>query len=119
MMHYEHRLQPPLSRMQFLMRLARHCGAASGLVAVSVAIGTAGYHWLAGASWIDAFLNACMLLGGMGPVGEIQTTGGKLFAALFALYAGLVFLVCLAILITPILHRVLHKFHWESDRARA
>src|SRR5437868_5038250 len=117
MMRYEHRRQAPLSPKQFLVRLAAHGGAASGLVAASVALGTAGYYWLGHFSWLDSFLNACMLLGGMGPVGALRTPAAKIFAALFALYSGLVFLVCLAILITPVLHRVLHKFHWESDHA--
>ena len=113
---YEHRGQPPLSRGQFARRIARHVGAAALLVAASIAAGTAGYHWLGEVAWIDAFLNACMLLGGMGPIGELRTNAGKLFASLFALYAGLVFLVCGAVLLTPILHRVLHKFHWDADR---
>ena len=89
------------------------------LVGGSVIVGAAGYHWLAEASWIDALLNACMLLGGMGPVGDLPTTAGKLFASAFALYAGLVFLLCAAIVFTPILHRVIHKFHWDADQSGA
>jgi hypothetical protein len=114
---YEHRLQRPLSSAQFTWRLIRHGAGASLLVAGSIVVGTAGYHWLGGVAWIDSFLNACMLLGGMGPIGDLHSNAGKLFASVFALYAGLVFLVCGAVLITPILHRVLHKFHWDADRA--
>ena len=100
------------------MRLSRHGAYAGVLVACSLVLGMAGYHWIAHVSWIDAFLNACMLLGGMGPVGDIPTVSGKLFAGVFALYAGLVFLVATALILTPIFHRVMHRFHWASDEAR-
>ena len=76
----------------------------------------AGYHWLADQSWVDAFLNAAMLLGGMGPVGELHTTSAKIFAGVYALYAGIVFLVLAAMLLGPVFHRVLHHFHWEADQ---
>jgi len=98
--------------------MLRQGGYAAGLLCISLVIGSAGYHWIAGSSWIDGFLNAAMLLGGMGPVGEINGTAGKLFAAFFALYAGMLFLVITALLLTPVFHRVLHRFHWEADRAR-
>lgn len=71
---------------------------------------------LAGYRWIDAFLNACMLLGGMGPVGDLPNDASKLFASLFALYSGLVFLILAALLLTPVFHRVLHRFHWEAKQ---
>ena len=67
-------------------------------------------------SWRDAFVNSAMLLGGMGPVDMPKTDGGKLFAGLYALYAGLVFLVAVAVVLSPVLHRILHKFHWDADR---
>ena len=111
---YEPHDQPPLSTRAFVRRMLLHGGVVASLVAASVVIGTAGYHWLGGAAWIDAFLNACMLLGGMGPVGEIATSAGKIFAALFALYAGLVFLVCAGVLVTPVFHRVMHRYHWDA-----
>ena len=79
-MIYEHRAEPPLSRRQFARRIVRHVGAAALLVAGSIAAGTAGYHWLGEVAWIDAFLNACMLLGGMGPIGELRTSSGWLRA---------------------------------------
>lgn len=78
----------------------------------------AGFHWFAHQAWIDAFLNTAMLLGGMGPVGEIQSTGGKLFAGIFALYAGLAFIASFAVLTAPVLHRLIHRFHVEEHSTR-
>jgi hypothetical protein len=74
----------------------------------------AGYHCIAGQSWVDAFLNACMLLGGMGEVGDLQGNGAKIFAGLFALYSGLVVLVVAAVMLSPVFHRLIHRFHWED-----
>ena len=104
--------------MLFIRRLIRHGGVIVVLVTASTIIGTAGYHWLGDAAWIDAFLNACMLLGGMGPIGELHSNRGKIFASLFALYAGLVFLVWTAIFLTPVVHRMIHRFHWDADHAK-
>lgn len=99
--------------------MARHLAAAAGLVLISLIVGMIGYSWLEDLSWLDAFLNAAMLLGGMGPVHSPQTPGGKLFAGLYALYCGLVFLVVTGMVLAPVVHRVLHKFHWdEGERAR-
>jgi hypothetical protein len=114
-MQYEHRGQPPISTRLFLVRMVHHTAFLFVVVIGSVALGTAGYHWIDGSAWLDGFVNACMLLGGMGPVGELETSGGKVFAALFALYAGLVFLIGGAVLLTPILHRVMHKYHWDAE----
>lgn len=113
---YEPRHHPPLARPHFLRRLAAHFAVACGLVVGSLLIGMAGYAYFEGLGWRDAFLNASMLLGGMGPVEAPQTPGGKLFAGLYALYAGLIFLVTAAILLAPVLHRLMHKFHWSQDR---
>ena len=79
-------------------------------------LGMAGYGYFEHLPWRDAFLNAAMLMGGMGPVDAPQTDGGKLFAGLYALYAGLVFLVAAGLVFAPVVHRVMHKFHWEQDR---
>ena len=114
---YEHKSVPPLSRREFVNRLLRHGGFAAVLAALSLFIGMAGYHWIAGQSWVDSFLNASMLLGGMGPVGELPNSGAKIFAGFFALYAGVVFLFVAAIMMAPIFHRVLHKFHWEDSES--
>ena len=88
------------------------------LVAISLVIGIVGFHAVAGLTWVDSVLNASMLLGGMGPVGDLGETPGKLFASAYALYAGLVFLAVGGLLITPILHGVLHRFHLEQDDQR-
>jgi len=85
------------------------------LVLGSLLAGMAGYSYFEGLAWRDAFLNAAMLLGGMGPVDAPRTDGGKLFAGLYALYAGLVFLIAAGLVLAPVLHRLLHKFHWDQD----
>jgi len=112
---YEKRHARPLSRAHFLRRLARHFAVASAIVAVSLGVGMAGYAYFEGLGWCDAFLNAAMLLGGMGPVETPRTTGGKLFAGFYALYAGLILIVAVGILGAPLLHRLLHEFHWKAD----
>src|SRR5262252_5327844 len=112
---YETRKEQVLPRRRFARRLATHAAAASGLLAVSLAIGMVGYVEFEHLSWVDAFLNASMLLGGMGPVDPPKTTGGKLFAGFYALYAGLVFIVAISVAAAPAVHRILHKFHWDSS----
>ena len=109
---YEHRASPPISRRRFLWRWLLHAALALGLVLASLALGMTGYGWFEGMGWRDAFLNTAMLLGGMGPVDPPQTPGGKVFAGCFALYAGLVFLIAAGLMLAPLLHRLLHKFHW-------
>ena len=106
----------PPSAKRFARHVARQAIYATLLVAVSLLIGMAGYHWIAGYRWIDAFLNASMLLGGMGPVGDLRTDGAKIFAGSFALYSGLVFLAVTALGLAPVFHWVLHRFHWEWTR---
>ena len=102
------------SRRQFAQHLIRQTGYAASVVVASLALGTFGYRLIAHLAWVDAFENAAMLLGGMGPVGEVKTTAGKIFSGVFALYAGLVFLAVTAFVLTPVFHYVLHKFHWET-----
>ena len=97
-----------------MRRMLVHSAAAMGLVFVSLLIGMAGYVRFEQLTWLDAFLNAAMLLGGMGPVESPHTSGGKLFAGTYALYAGLVFLVVAGLVLAPIVHRILHKFHFQS-----
>lgn len=113
---YEPRNLPPAKGADFTRRLLGHFAAAAVLLAASLGVGIAGYCWFEGLPVIDAFLNSAMLLGGMGPVDPPKTVGGKLFAGLYALYAGLVFIVTAALLLTPVAHRMLHRFHWESGR---
>ena len=116
---FEHRRQQLLPRRAFLFRLGRFAGAAFLLVVVSWVIGILGYRALEGMSWIDASLNAAMILGGMGPVDPLHTDAGKLFASVYALFSGIVFLVAVGVLIAPILHRFMHQFHLEADREEA
>jgi len=97
-----------------MRHLTHQAAYAAGLVLASLVLGMAGYHWIARLSWVDAFQNASMLLGGMGPVGQVATRAGKIFAGLFALYAGLVFLAVTALVMAPVFHYVLHRFHWEA-----
>jgi hypothetical protein len=111
---YEQRTVPPVSRAAFLGRLAGHAGITLALVVLSLGAGMWGYAYFEHLGWCDAFLNAAMLLGGMGPVETPVTRGGKLFAGLYALYAGLVFLVAAGIMGAPVFHRLMHQFHWES-----
>jgi len=112
---YEPRKVKPLATSAFVARLAAHLAAALGVLAASLALGMSGYIEFEGLSGLDAFLNAAMLLGGMGPVNAPMTSSGKLFAGCYALYAGLVFIVTAALIFTPIIHRVLHRFHWDSE----
>lgn len=111
---YERRRDPPLSRIAFAWRFVRHAAGAVLLMGLSLGMGMAGYSYYEGLGWRDAFLNAAMLLGGMGPVHIPVTPGGKLFAGLYALYAGLIFLVTAGVLLAPVMHRALHRFHWEG-----
>ena len=111
---YEDRSHRPISRAAFAGRVARHAAIALALTLVSLAIGMAGYEYYEHLDWRDAFLNAAMLMGGMGPVNMPLTPGGKLFAGIYALYAGLVFLIVAGLLLVPLVHRILHRFHWEG-----
>ncbi len=111
---FEHRAQPVIPPEQFLIRLAHSGVIAIALIAGSLFIGMVGYHCLEGLSWIDAFLNASMLLGGMGPVNSPVTFGGKLFAGLYALYCGLAVILVAGVILAPVAHRILHRFHMES-----
>lgn len=117
---YERRATRPIPMRRFVRRLAGHVAVALALVAFSLALGMAGYSSFEHLAWRDAFLNSAMLLGGMGPVDPPRTDGGKVFAGAYALYCGLVFLVAVGIVLAPLLHRLLHRFHWidESERTR-
>lgn len=112
---YERKEHPPISRASFVRRVVLHFTAAISLLLCSLLGGMAGYVYFDDLGWLDAFLNAAMLLGGMGPVNPLKTDAGKLFAGIYALYAGLVFLVIVGLMIAPVLHRILHKFHWDGN----
>jgi hypothetical protein len=106
---YEHHTAKLLTRRQFAGRVARHLAVVTALVLISLAIGMTGYMTLGEMTAVDAFLNSTMLLGGMGPVGDLPTSAAKIFAGCYALYAGLVFIASATILFAPVVHRVLHR----------
>lgn len=112
---YEHRSAPLLPRHLFWRRMLRHGGMALLAVVVSLAAGTVGYHTLGKLPWVSAFENASMILAGMGPADPIDSTAGKIFASLFALYSGVIFLLVAGMLVTPAFHRLLHRFHLERS----
>ncbi|MFZ0607277.1 MAG: hypothetical protein WBD53_02435 [Xanthobacteraceae bacterium] len=113
---FERRGHPLASRRKFLGRMAVAVGLWLLLTAGGLAIGIAGYAYFEGMSFIDAFVNASMILSGMGPMGELKTTGGKLFAGLYAMFSGLVIIIATGFVLAPIFHRVLHRFHVETGK---
>jgi len=115
-MKYEHRSERLIPKRRFLFRLLRSAGIAAGIIFVALGIGVLGYHFLEGYSWVDALLNAAMILGGMGQVNELHSTGAKLFASAYALFSGIIFLTVAAVLFAPVVHRLLHRFHLEDSR---
>jgi hypothetical protein len=111
---YETRSKRPVSRMKFFVRVIRHGLFALGAVFVALVIGVLGYHGFEGIPWIDATLNASMILGGMGPVDTLHTVGGKLFASAYALFSGVLFIGIMGITLAPFAHRLLHRFHFAA-----
>jgi len=112
---YERKLEPLLPRKRFFFRMARSVMYAAGLVVPSWTLGIFGYHFLEHLSWLDATLNAAMILTGMGPVNPLQTVAGKLFASFYALFSGVIFITTAGVLLAPLAHRVIHHFHLERD----
>jgi hypothetical protein len=115
-MHLERRHEPLLPRGLFLRRMARWSAVAGAVIVGSLALGICGYHFLERLPWIDALLNASMILGGMGPVDALRTSVGKLFASLYALFSGLVIIGVAGLLLAPVVHRFLHTFHIDEKR---
>ncbi len=113
---FEAKDKPLLPRPSYYARLAH--SAAIGLLILAIALGTGmfGYHHFEGMPWIDAFANAAMILSGMGPLATLATTDGKLFAGIYALFSGLVFVVVMGIVFAPVVHRFMHRFHLEMDK---
>ena len=111
---YEHRSEPVLPREKFLRRVARHGGVSTLIIVLSLGIGTMGYHVFGELAWIDALLNASMILTGMGPVNILTTNEAKLFASFYALYSGIVFLAATGVFLAPLVHRALHTLHAEE-----
>ena len=116
-MNFEHHKKPLLTKKQFIRRLARYGGFSLIILAFSLGIGTVGYHLFADLPWTDSFLNASMILTGMGPVDRMETQAGKLFASFYAIYSGVAFLTLAGVLFAPVYHRFLHKFHIDMDRS--
>jgi hypothetical protein len=110
---YEHRTDRLLTRLEFARRVIGHFGYSILAIAISLGAGVVGYHILAGLGWIDSLLNASMILGGMGPVDPLPNNVAKVFASVYALFSGLVFIGVLGLLLAPFIHRVMHKLHMD------
>ncbi len=115
-MLFEHHKKPLLPRKEFIRRQVRYAAFALLILLFSIGIGTGGYHYFGRLPWIDAFLNASMILTGMGPVDHLETKEGKLFAAFYALFSGISFLTFAGVLFAPVYHRFLHKLHLDIEK---
>lgn len=114
-LHLEHREAPLLPPGRFVVRLLRFFALAVAVILITLGLGVLGYHFLGKLRWLDALVNASMILGGMGPVDPIATTSGKWFASFYALFSGVVFLGAVGVLFAPILHRFLHHYHLDLE----
>jgi ABC-type glycerol-3-phosphate transport system permease component len=114
---FENIKQPLLSRRKFARRLFNHFLVGLCLILLSLIIGVFGYHFIENFGWIDSLLNASMILGGMGPVNELHTDAGKIFASMYALFSGIIFLVTAGVLLAPLMHRLLHILHLDDSPA--
>ena len=112
---YERRADKLAPRSIFIKRVIGSLGVAVAVIVVALTIGIAGYHFISGLNWVDSFLEASMILGGMGPVNELHDDAAKIFASIYALASGLVVIVLMGIMLAPMAHRVLHKFHVDED----
>ena len=115
---FEHKSENLLPRRLFAKRMAVFAGIAVVLVQLALLIGIAGYHWIAGLDIVDSILNASMILAGMGPVNELHSIRAKLFASGYAIFSGIVFISLMGLLLAPVIHRILHKFHVDEDEDR-
>ncbi len=113
---FERHGQPAASRRKFLGRMLIAIGLWLTLTIAGLAIGIAGYAYFEGMSLVDAFVNAAMILSGMGPMGELKTTGGKVFAGMYAILSGLIIIIATGFVLAPVFHRVLHLFHVEASK---
>ena len=112
---FEHRSEPLATPTEFRRRMLQYGMITSILILFSLAIGVLGYHFFESLSWVDSLLNASMILGGMGPVDQLKTDSGKVFASFYALYSGIILLASVGILAAPLFHRLLHRFHLEIE----
>ena len=116
---FEHRHAPLAPRKVFVRRMLVYAAGGCGFIAFSLALGTVGYHVTEGLDWLEAALNAAMIMTGMGPVDQLHTTGGKVFAIAYCIYSGVAFLTTMAVLLAPVVHRFIHRFHLEADEEAA
>lgn len=114
-LRFERRSDPLAPTSIFVKRLVASLGIALWLIAVALSIGVAGYHILGKFNWIDSLLEASMILGGMGPVNELPNNAVKIFASGYALFSGLMFIAIMGIVLAPVVHRILHKFHVDES----
>ena len=112
---FERRREPLIPRREFLLRLARSAAFAGSLLLGSLGIGVAGYHAFVGLPWLDALVNASMILSGMGPVDAVHSAAGKWFASGYAIFSGVMFLTSVGVLLAPVAHRFLHHFHLDIE----
>jgi hypothetical protein len=112
---FEHRSAPLLPRFAFLLRVVWHLGLAAVIVGLALGIGMLGYRYCGGLAWIDALVNASMILGGMGPVDPITSDAGKYFVSFYALFSGLLFIGAASIVVSPFVHRIMHRLHVDED----
>lgn len=115
MANHVHHYRPLPSRINFLLKMVRSFVIALGVIVAALAVGMAGYRGLEGLSWVDSFLNAAMILSGMGPANELHTVAGKVFAGCYAIFSGVLFITLAAVLLAPAIHRFLHRFHLELE----
>lgn len=115
MMRFEHRSKPLLPRPKFFMRVGRYALVSLLLIVVSLLIGVVGYHYLNDLGWLDALVNASMILTGMGPVDPLKNDAAKWFASIYSIFSGVAFLSIMAVLLAPIAHRFLHRLHVADD----
>lgn len=115
-MKFEHHRQPIAPRHVFVRRLFRFIGYGVVFLGVSLLLGVLGYHYICGLSWVDALLDASMILAGMGPVSTISSDAGKYFASAYAIFSGVAFLGTFSIIIAPVLHRIMHRLHLNEGK---
>lgn len=116
---FEHHKDKLLPLSLFFTRIIRHILLGIILIILALFVGMAGYHFFENMSWTDAFVNAAMILSGMGPLGSLSTSGGKIFAGCYALFSGLLFILVIGIVYAPIIHRFMHKFHIDDAKTKS
>ena len=112
---FEHRTAPLLPRHRFVLLAAAYLAMSAACIGIALGLGVAGYHCLGGLPWIDALVNASMILGGMGPVDPITSDAGKIFASFYALFSGLLFIGAASLVIAPFVHRIMHRMHLDDE----